>query len=103
DDAAGRVVDMAGHQEAFELHRADLLIEWALRLEHLGRTEEASVRYAHGAEIAGVWVERLAAQGPDAESPWAKALYALALAKLGETDRALELAASIIGPARHQN
>jgi diguanylate cyclase (GGDEF)-like protein len=105
-EAASRATALAarqGHHEAFELHHAELLIEWGLRLEQLGRTEEAGTRYTHGAALARGWVDRLARRGPEAESPWAKALLALALGKLGVTDEALELAAGLVVPTREHD
>jgi diguanylate cyclase (GGDEF)-like protein len=83
------------YREPIELHRAELQLEWGLRLEHLGRIEEATVRYRQGEAIVSRWI--------DAGSPWAKALLALALGKLGRPEEAMALAAEVVLPARQQD
>ncbi|GAA2377399.1 GGDEF domain-containing protein [Dactylosporangium salmoneum] len=80
---------------AAELQRAELLLEWGLRLEHVGLAEEADVRYARAVRLVGHWVE---ARFSDA--PLATALYALALVKTGAVDEALSVAAGLVGPLR---
>jgi diguanylate cyclase len=82
--------------EATDLQNAENAIEWALRLDHIGRRDEALTRLKRAAAVARGWVERLEPLGPAHDSPWAKALLALALAKLGETAEALEVAAATV-------
>jgi diguanylate cyclase len=75
--------------------RAELLLEWGLRLEHVGLVEEADVRFARAVALVRPWVE---AEFSDA--PLATALYALGLVKTGAVDEALEIAAGLVGPLR---
>jgi diguanylate cyclase len=91
-------IEVAGEPtEAFELQLAELLIEWGLRLGHIDRGEDAHHRYRQAVALTGVWVERLRA-----ESPWANALHALALALLGDVERAVALAGALVVPTRSQ-
>jgi diguanylate cyclase (GGDEF)-like protein len=88
--------------EAIELTRAELLVEWGLRLDQLGRGDEAANRFRRGAAIAEHWVRRLDGQGPAAESRWATALLALSWAQLGDPDEAIRLATATVLPARQE-
>ncbi|MEV1287718.1 GGDEF domain-containing protein [Micromonospora sp. NPDC049679] len=85
---------------AAELLRAELLLEWALRLEQIGLVDEAGLRFARAAQLARHWVTVYRGHGPDGDSPLAAALLALGLAKIGETDEAIELCTSMILPLR---
>jgi diguanylate cyclase (GGDEF)-like protein len=93
-----------GHpdREAGELQRAEFLLEWALRLEYIGRTEEAGARYLVSVRLIRPWVDLYRRSGPTAEAPLATALLAVALAKLGEVDEAVELAGPMIVPMRER-
>ena len=82
---------------AAELQHAELLVEWGMRLDHLGRREEAMARLGRSAELTS---EVLAQASDTADAPLAKALLSLAVAKLGDTERAAGLAARLILPAR---
>ncbi|NJC68392.1 GGDEF domain-containing protein [Planosporangium thailandense] len=90
------------HREAGELQRAEILLEWALRLEHLGRTEEATARYLDSVELIRPWVELYRRSGPTADAPLATAVLAVAVAKLGQVDEAAALAEPMILPTRAQ-
>jgi diguanylate cyclase len=84
--------------EALDLMVAELLIEWGLRLRHIGRVEDATHRYRQAVEITAAYVERLGA-----DSPWATSLHALVLALLGDWVEAAAIAAALIVPARAQD
>ncbi|MGC9669548.1 diguanylate cyclase [Planosporangium sp. 12N6] len=88
--------------EAAELQRAEFLVEWALRLDHLGRTDEANARYQFSVRLIRPWVERYARFGPSVDAPLANAVLAIALAKLGEVDEAVALAEPMIVPLREK-
>jgi diguanylate cyclase len=78
-----------------KIQRAELLLEWGLRLEHVGLVEEADVRFARAVDL----VRDLASMGFD-DAPLATALYALALVKTGAVDAGLEVAAGLVVPLR---
>jgi diguanylate cyclase (GGDEF)-like protein len=80
---------------AAELQRAELLLEWGLRLEHVGLVEEANVRFARSVGLVRYWV-----QNHFHDAPLATVLYALGLVKIGEVDEALALADSLVVPLR---
>jgi diguanylate cyclase len=104
-DASARV-QVEGHplgspdREAGELQRAEFMLEWALRLEHIGRTEEAIARYLTSVRLIRPWVDVYRRSGPTADAPLATAVLAIALAKLGEVDEAAELAEPMIVATR---
>ncbi|GII21522.1 tetratricopeptide repeat-containing diguanylate cyclase [Planosporangium mesophilum] len=91
-----------GHpdREAGELQRAEFLVEWALRLEHIGRADEAISRYQLSERLLGYWVEVYRRAGHPADAPLATALLAIALVKLGQVDEAVALAGPMIVPMR---
>lgn len=89
-------------REAGELQRAEFLLEWALRLEHIGLTEEATARYAASVRLIQPWVELYRRSGPTAEAPLATAVLANALAKLGRIDEAAALAEPMILATRER-
>jgi len=105
DEAFLLAVELGGNavSEAGWLEWAELLVEWGLRLEHIGRTDEATAKLARGAAIARKWVQQLAAEGPDADSPWARVVLAVALAKLDEREEALEIAAAAVLSTRERS
>lgn len=80
---------------AAELQRAELLLEWGLRLEHIGLTEEANVRFAKSVDLVRYWV-----QNHFHDAPLATVLYALGLVKIGAVEQALTLADSLVVPLR---
>ncbi|GAB1643661.1 diguanylate cyclase [Krasilnikovia sp. MM14-A1259] len=70
-----------------DTQRAESLLEWGLRLEHVGRLEEAGVRYRDVIALTRPW------DAPDAEAELSDqamvhALLACALAKTGAFDEA---------------
>ncbi|SDY38316.1 diguanylate cyclase (GGDEF) domain-containing protein [Micromonospora pattaloongensis] len=89
-----------GQRAAMELQRAELLLDWALRLEQIGLVDEAGVRYAAAAAMARHWVDWYRKRGPDEDAPLAAALLALGLAKIGRVTEALALCESTVGPLR---
>ncbi|MEV4141410.1 GGDEF domain-containing protein [Dactylosporangium sp. NPDC049742] len=80
---------------AAELQRAELLLEWGLRLEHVGLVEEANVRFARSVGLVRYWV-----QNHFHDAPLATVLYTLGLVKIGAVDQALVLADSLVVPLR---
>lgn len=106
-DAAGRAMldGLPAHhpdRTAAELQRAEFLMEWALRLEQVGRVDEAASRFLASVRLIRPWVEEYRRFGPTADAPLASAVLAVALAKLGEVDEAVELAEPLIAPTRTQ-
>ncbi|MFI5906403.1 diguanylate cyclase [Dactylosporangium sp. NPDC051541] len=83
-------LDPAQHVSA-ELQRAEQLLEWGLRLEHVGLVEEAGGKFAKAAGLVRPWVE-----AEFADAPLANALHALALVTTGDVDGARRLAAGLI-------
>ncbi|GAB1691580.1 hypothetical protein [Krasilnikovia sp. M28-CT-15] len=63
--------------------RAECLLEWALRLEHVGRTEEAEVRYQEVITLMRPWADPAATTELDADHSLRVATLACALAKTG--------------------
>jgi diguanylate cyclase (GGDEF)-like protein len=90
----------SGQRAAMEMQRAELLLEWGLRLEQIGMVEEASVRFARAATLARYWVNMYRERGPDGDAPLAAALLALGLAKTGEVEETIALCESMIFPLR---
>ncbi|WP_165449627.1 GGDEF domain-containing protein [Krasilnikovia cinnamomea] len=80
--------------------RAESLLEWALRLEHVGCLDEAGARYRDVIALTRPWAD-LSAE-PDLESDRAlvSAVLACALVKVGEATQAREMAASAISTLR---
>src|SRR2546423_7609685 len=74
---------------------------WGLRLDQLGRHDEAARRFRRTVEISGAWLDALAPEVTDM-ALGIRAVRAAALAKLGRVDEAAELAASIVVPLREQ-
>jgi diguanylate cyclase (GGDEF)-like protein len=85
-----------------DLQRAELLMEWGLRLEHIDHRDEAGVRYAQVIALVRPWLGPEVSPDFTPQQPLAEALLALALAKTGVVDEAVELAAAMIVPMRRQ-
>ncbi|GAB1695093.1 diguanylate cyclase [Krasilnikovia sp. M28-CT-15] len=81
-----------------DLQRAEALLEWGLRLDHVGRVEEAGVRFRDVIALTRPWLD------PDADpesllgsdQAMLGALLACGLAKTGQAEEARRLAASVI-------
>jgi diguanylate cyclase (GGDEF)-like protein len=82
------------------IQHAELLLEWGLRLDHLGEATDAAIRYERARQILEDWVDADDAPGAGGDAPRAQALLALALAKTAALPRARRLAAALVGPAR---
>ncbi|GAA2548300.1 hypothetical protein GCM10010435_17200 [Winogradskya consettensis] len=80
------------YRSSADLQRAELRLEWGLRLEQVGRPDEATRLY----ETAVTLLERWAA--PDA--PLSNALLSLGLAKTGRHDEALKIVHALLLPMR---
>lgn len=87
---------------SYDFIYAEALLVWGLRLDHLGNHSEAAARLRAAADIFGRWCDAYASHGATDQSRWFNATRALALAKLGEVDRARELTADIVVPLRAQ-
>jgi diguanylate cyclase len=79
---------------AGQLQHAEMLVEWAMRLEQVGRIHEARMRYDRSVTMTTKQLSR------HLESPLALALLALSLARTGRTDDALTLIDSALLPIR---
>jgi diguanylate cyclase (GGDEF)-like protein len=86
--------DSPGRTTSFDLVYATTLLYWGLRLAHVGRTSESTVRLRRSAFITRRWLER------NASDPCVLAAQALALAKLGDVVAAEKLAREAIPPLR---
>ncbi|MFI5937539.1 diguanylate cyclase [Actinoplanes sp. NPDC051494] len=73
------------YRSGAELQYAEFLLEWALRLEHVQRHEEARVILDKGVTILSYWADK----GPDL--PLGEALLAVGYAKQGRHDDAQSL------------
>lgn len=80
----------SGKTTSFDLVYSRTLLSWGIRLDHVGRTEEASARLRRSADITRRWLE----QHPG--DPCMTAVQALALAKLGDTAVAEKLAGGVV-------
>lgn len=93
----------SGRTSPLEMHEftyAEVLLEWGLRLGHLGEDDAAWTRLHAAEEIFARWCD--AAAGGADDRLWVAAPYALTLAKLGRTELAFELASAIVMPLREQ-
>jgi diguanylate cyclase len=79
---------------AGQLQHAEMLIEWAMRLEQVGRNHEARMRYDRSVTMTAKQFDR----HPD--SPLALALLALGLARTDRPEEALTLIDSALLPIR---
>lgn len=89
------------YRSAAELQRAELLLEWGLRLEQVGRSGEADARFRRSVALSRHWAQFYADE-PAEEAPLANALLALGLAKTGELDEALAIVGALLVPLREQ-
>jgi diguanylate cyclase len=89
------------YRSAAELQRAELLLEWGLRLEQIGRGDEANARFARSVALSRHWAE-FYADAPAEEAPLAHALLALGLAKVGESEEALAIVDKLLMPLREE-
>jgi diguanylate cyclase (GGDEF)-like protein len=85
----------------YEMAYATTLMFWGIRLDHLGHDREAAVRLRRSVTIADLWLD---ASSDDRTSMAMaiRSIQALALAKLGEVDRAGSMAADLVVPLRQQ-
>jgi diguanylate cyclase len=81
-------------RSAGDLQRAELRLEWALRLEQVGHPEEAAALYATSVELLRFWADR------ELDAPICSALLAVALAKTGKHEQALALIGKLLIPMR---
>ena len=84
----------SAQRAAAELQQAELLLEWGLRLEHVGLVEEANLRYSRSVDLVHYWVPTYQ------DAPLALALRTLGLAKIGRFDEAFAIAAPMVVPLR---
>jgi diguanylate cyclase len=75
-----------------EMQQAELRLEWALRLEQVGRFEEANALFTSCAERIGRWDGEASGLG--------RALLAVACAKIGRQDEAAKTVAELLLPMR---
>lgn len=73
---------------------AEVLLEWGLRLDHLGRRGEALPRWERSLQLLSNWLDE------DEPDPFSTAMLSLVLAELGRHREALDLAADAIGGMR---
>lgn len=93
-----------GSQERADsaMQRAEVMVEWALRLGHVGRFEEADRKFQQAVATVQWCVEGDAEvdQPVGVAAPLGAALLALGLARTGAVDEGARLAASLLGPMR---
>ena len=94
ENASAAYEQLSETSGAFDLVHAMTLLYWGLRLDHVGRHDEAAERLHRSAAIT----RRYADQRPDDTST--AAMLALALAKLGDVIPAEKLAREAIMPLR---
>jgi diguanylate cyclase (GGDEF)-like protein len=82
------------YREAVLLQRAELLLEWGLRVEQIGRLEEAAGLYARSVATLDDW------DGLVQSGPIGAALLAVGKAKTGRPDVALDLVGKWLWPMR---
>ncbi len=95
----------AGRTSALEMYEftyGEVLLEWGLRLSHLGEDDEAWRRLRGAEEIFARWCDTSTSDDTGDDRLWVRPPYAVTLAKLGHVDRAFELAAGIVLPLREQ-
>ena len=81
-------------RSAGQLQHAEMLLEWGLRLEQVGRADEAYLRFARSVAVIRDYLGR----HPD--EPLGTALLALGLARTGRSAEALTLVAATLLPLR---
>lgn len=82
------------YRSSADLQRAELLLEWALRLEQVDRPEEAAALYATSVTLLEYWA------GRDLDGPLGPALLAVSYAKLGRYADAQVLIDELLLPMR---
>jgi diguanylate cyclase len=82
------------YREAVLLQKAELLLEWGLRLEQIGRQEEAAGLFARSAATLDDWDEL------QESGPIGAALLAVGAAKTGRPELALDLIEKYLWPMR---
>ena len=81
-------------RSAGDIQRAEQRLEWALRLEQVGRVDEAAPLYSSSVQLLRYWADR------ELDAPMCLALLAVALAKTGEHEAALGLVGKLLLPMR---
>lgn len=99
DDAMRRCIESFESPDdlywsAAELTHTELWLEWALRLEQVGRAEDAAALFDKSAKVLQYWIE----QGID--SPLGVAMLAICHAKSGRTADALAVVAELLPKMR---
>ena len=85
----------AGRTSALEMYEftyGEVLLEWGLRLSHLGEDDEAWRRLRGAEEIFERWCDTSTSDDTGDDRLWVRPPYAVTLAKLGQVDQAFELA-----------
>ncbi|MFI5932938.1 diguanylate cyclase [Actinoplanes sp. NPDC051494] len=80
------------YRSAADQQRAELRLEWGLRLEQVGQEWEAQRLYSTSVELLERW--------RDPDGPLTSALLALGLAKIGRHKESLDLIGELLMPAR---
>ena len=96
--AASGMPDMPNHNVGY----AAMMLLWGLRLEQLGRDQEASVRLRKAVVLTRPWLATLTGPSTEANFYAVTAIHALALAKLGQPRQAHELATAVVVEARRK-
>ncbi|MEV4704018.1 GGDEF domain-containing protein [Actinoplanes sp. NPDC049316] len=92
---ANDVLDFSDlYRSSADIQRAELRLEWGLRLEQVGRAGEALRLYATSVPLLEHWAPRMP------EAPLASALLSLSLAKTGRHDEALAIVRALLMPMR---
>jgi diguanylate cyclase (GGDEF)-like protein len=87
---------------AVEVQCSELLLEWGMRLEHIGYAEDARPRFERAAELARAAMERTTTDADEGNTKagLAQACMALSLAKTGESAAAAKVAAELVVATR---
>jgi diguanylate cyclase (GGDEF)-like protein len=81
-----------GFRDHLDIMHAETLLEWGMRLEHIGNPEQARVRFRRCADLTG--------RSRSSGAPLGEAVLACALAKLGRSDEALAIAVPMVAGLR---
>lgn len=87
------------YRSAAEIEYAELLLEWALRLEHVQRAEDSAATIGKAVDLLGYWTGHGRA-GEIPEAPLAEALLAVGYAKQGRWADAQALVDKNLMPMR---
>jgi diguanylate cyclase len=93
-------VDGSDAEAYFEDVCTKLLVSWGLWLDHLGHTFEAGQRLRRAATVAGNWLATYGEVAAVADVQVLTGVCALAMAKLGEPELAIEMAQPIVTAMR---